>query len=85
VAKAVITELAPKPKRRRNRREETERAFGMVRSIIRRIRQRPLEPERVWDTLDWLQQWAAFPEILPEAEPIRPGSFPGDDGFSPGL
>jgi hypothetical protein len=87
VAKAVITEFAPKPKRRRNRREETERAFGMVRSIIRRVRRPRHEPERLWlsDTLDWLQLWATFDETSPDLGPFRPGSFPGDDGFSPGL
>jgi hypothetical protein len=37
VAKAVITELAPKPKRRRARREETERAFRMARTLTKKV------------------------------------------------
>lgn len=55
VAKAVITELAPKLKRRRTRREETEGAFRMTAPLAQRV-PRPIEraTDFLWDVLDWL-------------------------------
>jgi len=73
---------------RKKRTEETRGGFKSLIPIIRRrIHRPPPLPERLWlsDTLDWLQQWAAFEDALPTGEPIRPDNCPGDGGFSPSL
>lgn len=88
VAEAVTGKPAPSySAARRKRTEETRGGFRMARAIICRIHRPPPLPERPWlsDSLDWLQQWAAFEGAHADPEPMRPDSFPEDGGFSPAL
>jgi hypothetical protein len=82
----VLTLLAPEPKPRRRRKDESNRGFrAAARNVLRRAVRLPAiatVAEFLWDTLDWLNPWLG-PETDGESEMDEKFYHPEQNGLFP--